>query len=703
MDEITVLLVLAGAAWVMFRWWRSGARAGANLAQQADDMEETAEQFMQLSEELKSVVQREDYPAAIRIAEQAVALVDERMNGNPEFLLPSLGALANFHELAGQPEQGMAALQRNLALRDKFPALNTEPAEQAELMAQLCALHLRRGETSAAQNLSKREVALRRKHVEGDDAALLQAQCRLLALSLETPDMAEAVRRDIRTTAGQVSRDVLAEQMNEAYATFRTAHAEGRNREAWAAAETCALLAPALHGPQQEATLTLQSNLAEMLRRNRRHEEADTQFRQVIAQMEKPGADQSGLESVYNNMALLCDESGRPDEAAQWRKRQMTRLQDADVSVGSRFNGLNNLGVSLSNQGNEQAAADTFAQALALSPEGDGVEPAIWASALSNYGGTLVTLKRFSEAGRQYKTVLEKKKAGMDIPMHIVAGSLNGLGIVFDRLGNLQQAQEMFERAMGIKEKLFAAGDKALETGWANLGSVHFRLGDFARAVDMAKRVLASRETRLGKDHPSTENARQNLGSAQAALKIQTPATREEVDALMVKVTGGELHRHATYSFGSARNADASAVLVPEPDSVRLQHALSRSLPSGWYGYIGNTRWHGIEKKHEGKAELVAIPTHSQFDCLRVAGTDATNHDMQTEDLIRVLEGYHHRFGIRIVGADSDSVDFVLLRQPEDLNAFAAELLEFCMDLEDVSLILPMLTSPNRMVSLWWD
>ena len=170
----------------------------------------------------------------------------------------------------------------------------------------------------------------------------------------------------------------------------------------------------------------------------------------------------------------------------------------------------------------------------------------------------------------------------------------------------------------------------------------------------------------------------------------------------MVNVTAGELRRYATFDFGRARDESVSMVLVPERDSLSLQYKLARVLPPGWRCYVGSTRWLG-EEKHDGKAELVAIKSASPFDCLRVARTDAINHGMETADVIRVLEDYHRRFGIRIVAAETDSVEFQLLRQPEDIEAFAAELLEFCMDLEDVSLIMPMLTAPSRLVSLWWD
>ncbi|MGH8494350.1 MAG: tetratricopeptide repeat protein [Moraxellaceae bacterium] len=695
-----IVLVLAGVAWF---WWqqRRAAQMGRveELTIAAQDMEQTAAELKTLHEQVAAATEQENYAEAIRICSRAIELVDEQLGGDPELLLPLLDALANFHDLADQPEQAIPALQQSTTMREGMPE---QAQELMDGLARLAVLHQQRQENREAKSLRKRELELRRRHGMAAAPEMLRAQLSLLIMSLDEPAMAEPIRRDIRETARQLNHEVLGDMQDEANRALSAAIAESRDRDAWPAAEQAALLAEALHGPEHDNTFICRGNLAEILRRNRQFEAADTQFRVLISQLEKRDDGAEGLDSIYGNMALLCEESGQPEEAAAWRQRQTMLLQGSDASVGRRFNALNNLAVSHSSKGDENAAANSFAEALALSPEGEGVEPRVWAETLNNYGGTLVTLQRLPEAGRIYQKVLVQKKAGAAIPLPVVASTLNGLGMVYDHLGKLPQAQDMFERALKIKEQHLSADDKALETGRHNLGSVYMRLGNMAGAAEMAKLVLASREKRWGKDHPETQAALLNLRAVAVQLQRRKSATREEVDALLVNVTGGELRPYATFDFGRARDERVSMVLVPEGDSLSLQYKLARALPPGWRCYVGSTRWLG-EEKHEGQAELVAIQSDSQFDCLRIARTDAINHSMETEDVIRRLEDYHRRFGIRIVAAATDSVEFQLLRMPEDAEAFAAELLEFCMDLEDVSLIMPMLTAPSRLVSLWWD
>ncbi|MDQ8020729.1 MAG: tetratricopeptide repeat protein [Moraxellaceae bacterium] len=705
MDAFSVL-VFVGALVAWWLWVRRGIQAPDDdeVATGADGMEQVLVEIHALQERVTSAIKREDYAEAILVSERMLELTDEHLAADSELLLPLLSALSNFHRITGQPLKAMPYLKRSIPLREKFPALH---GDQIEALGELAALHLQRGESREALPLIRREVALRQRHNPPDEA-LLRAQCSLLALTLEEPAMAGPLRQDITATAKKLSQDAVTELANEANAEVGDALREGRVRDAWAAAENAVLLVTAAHGPEDDNAYVCRSNLAEMLRRNRRFAEAEPQFLQLIAQEEQRLADgkgsSEGLRIACNNLALLYDECGRPGDAAKWRERQMALLQGAEVSTGARFNALNNLAVSQSNQGDDETAAQTYAEALALSPAGEGVEPRVWVDTLNNYGVTLVSLGRLQDAGRIYLKVRDAHKAGLDIPMPTLGSTLNGLGIVCDRLGKLASAQDMFERALAIKEKYLPADDPALETARHNLGSIYARQGEAARATQMAKQVLASREKRLGKDHPETQTARRNLDAVTGAAP---PAitTRENVEMLMVQTTGGQLRRYASFDFGRARDESASMVLVPEPQALALQRRLAQALPRGWRCFIGATRWLGEEKQdgHDGMAELVAIQAESQFDCLRMARTDAVNHDLDTEDIIRTLQDYDQRFGIRILAAETDSVSFTLLRLPEDLDAFAQELLDFCMDLEDVGLIKQMITGQGNRVDLWWD
>lgn len=700
MDILSVLAV----AGIILLWWFAAQRRGQKARE--DELIATSEGIDQLVAEIKELqqqvivaVNRDDYPEAINISEQMLILADNHFGHDPETILPLLIALSNFHQTAGQPRQAIPYLQRSILLCEKFPALHTQ---QAGALGKLADLHLQLDAPREAMPLVRREIELRRRQGV-PDAALLRAQCKLLSLNLEEPAMAEPIRREITVTAKKLDQELVADIASEANLDMQDALDEGRLEAAWQAAENTLLLTSVAHGPDHDFTYVCRGNLAEMLRRNRRFEDAEAQFQQLIAEEEKRGNGSKALRVALNNLALLYDECGRTDDAARVRERQMALLQGGgQASKGSHFNALNNLAVSQSNHGDDDGAAKTYAEALALSPEGDGIDPGKWADTLNNYGATLVNLKRLIEAGRLYKKVLDRKKSGLEIPSLAIASSFNGLGIVSEQLGKLAQAQDMFERSLAIKAKHLSAEDPSLETARHNLGSLYWQNGEIARAAEMAQAVLTSREKRLGKDHPDTQSARNNLELVNGAIPSSAQPTREMVDGLMEQVTNGQLFRYMTYNFGRTRDESISMVLVPEQQASIFQLKLSRALPRGWLCFIGSTRWLG-EETHDGMAELVVIQAESQFDCLRAARTDAVNHDMETEDIIRTMQDYDRRFGIRIYSAETDSVSFILLRLPSDLDAFAQELLDFCMDLEDIELIKEMITTSGNRVELWWD
>lgn len=694
MDTV-VLLIVAGAAILMWELWQRKVAAQADEpASAVTRIEQVVTEIQALQQRLGSAADRGDYSEAIHISERMLVLSDDHFRDDPDVILPLLAALANFHHLADQPREAIPYLQRSIQLREQFPALHND---QADSLSQLADLHIELGTRGEALTLIRREVELRRRHTPPNEA-LLAALCKLLSLNLEEPAMAQPLRRDISATAAILKQEVVAKMAHEASINVSHLLGEGNVRAAWSAAETAALLGAAAHGPEDDITFIYRGNLAEVLRRNGHLEEAETQFLQLITDEGKRENGAEGLHAACGNLALLYDQCGRPEDAAQMRARQMELLQESDANTGSRFNALNNLAVSQSSAGDHPTAANTFANALALAPEGDGIDPRVWADTLNNYASTLINLKRLSDAGRIYQKVLERKKAGIDIPITSLASSVNGLGVVSEQLGKLAQAQTLFERALAIKEKHLPTDAIALETARHNLGSVYARRGNTAQAIQMAQQVLASREQRLGQDHPQTNLARQNLELVSKDL----PATRADVDTLMVDITGGQLFPYATYDFGRARDTGISMVLVPETQALTLHRKLKLALPHGWQCFIGSTRWLG-EENHDGMAELVSIQAESQFDCLLAARTDAVNHGLDTAGIIRTLQDYDQRFGIRIYSASTDTVGFTLLRAPADLDAFAQELLDFCMDLEDVELIRQMITASGNRVELWWD
>jgi hypothetical protein len=172
-----------------------------------------------------------------------------------------------------------------------------------------------------------------------------------------------------------------------------------------------------------------------------------------------------------------------------------------------------------------------------------------------------------------------------------------------------------------------------------------------------------------------------------------------------LRVNAGPPRDYSTFEFGRDRDTANVSVVLPEQRARELLPNLRRQLAPGLVAFIGTSRWLGDEQ-HRG-VELVVAPGASQFDILRVARSDACNYDLDTEQLIERLTDFERRFGIVITHAETDTIEFGLGTTPEDWQAFAQELYEFCPDIVDqgtgsVEALAAELRERGA-VFLWWD
>jgi hypothetical protein len=114
--------------------------------------------------------------------------------------------------------------------------------------------------------------------------------------------------------------------------------------------------------------------------------------------------------------------------------------------------------------------------------------------------------------------------------------------------------------------------------------------------------------------------------------------------------------------------------------------------------YRDGIEWEGTPSSGYGR--IVVAPTTDQFDILRCEQTNGANHGLQTEDVIEKLKMVDETYGIDIVGASWDGVEFVLKQVPKGKKALELGrwLLEICPDLYEAPR-----SYPKGKVALWWD
>jgi hypothetical protein len=145
---------------------------------------------------------------------------------------------------------------------------------------------------------------------------------------------------------------------------------------------------------------------------------------------------------------------------------------------------------------------------------------------------------------------------------------------------------------------------------------------------------------------------------------------KQAIDVIRVHYDG-EIRPFFTVEFGRKKKQGAISIVIEYSKGInphRLIESLREELRDENIVFLGNDRWLG-EEKYLG-VEIVVAQSNSQFDALRLAESRGVNQDISTEDVIRKLKEYDERYGVEILKATIETVEFRLSKLPEDINEY---------------------------------
>lgn len=175
--------------------------------------------------------------------------------------------------------------------------------------------------------------------------------------------------------------------------------------------------------------------------------------------------------------------------------------------------------------------------------------------------------------------------------------------------------------------------------------------------------------------------------------------------ALLATVTKSDVRDYWTNDFGRAKRTGGYSVIVPVESAQALLESIRGKVPSGYVAFVGTT--HNLDDPRIRGAELVVAPGQDQFDIVRLAATDAVNHDMTTDQIIEELKRWDAQFGIDIRQAETDTIQLKLKTIPADLPEFSQRLYAFCPDIVDQGVgdieSLQAAVKQEGVIVLWWD
>ena len=158
-----------------------------------------------------------------------------------------------------------------------------------------------------------------------------------------------------------------------------------------------------------------------------------------------------------------------------------------------------------------------------------------------------------------------------------------------------------------------------------------------------------------------------------------SPELQDEINALRPKLL--EINKKQGYWQRTRKNTLKKVRTLLQYDPV--------------IAYWGGTWWEGSIPD-----VVVIAPITDQFEILKIEQTSGVNYGVLNDDVISRMQTLNEKYGIDIIGASPDSLDFELKQIPKGEHAkeLGKWLLEFCPDLYDSPR-----TFPKGKVSLWWD
>jgi tetratricopeptide (TPR) repeat protein len=165
---------------------------------------------------------------------------------------------------------------------------------------------------------------------------------------------------------------------------------------------------------------------------------------------------------------------------------------------------LSTLAVALDMDGQNDAAARTYADAIAGRTRVLGADHADTLTIQSNFGGLLATLGRLDEATELNRNTLAARRRALGNEHVDTLRSLHNLAHTLRRLGRAGEAEPLFLEALAARRRTLGDGHVSTLSTAHELGELLAARGDVSRAAALFEEAERGRRVVLGDSHKDT-------------------------------------------------------------------------------------------------------------------------------------------------------------------------------------------------------
>ncbi|MBV1862559.1 MAG: serine/threonine-protein kinase [Nannocystaceae bacterium] len=202
--------------------------------------------------------------------------------------------------------------------------------------------------------------------------------------------------------------------------------------------------------------------------------------------------------------------AARPEAGLRWARFAEAALVKAGGGALARSNIASKLASVYSEKGDHQAAELQLRRALELLERTDA-PPERRAGLLDNLGSTARTLGRFDEAVQLHEEALMVREAVLGPEHPLLARSLTNTAAAYIELAKFEEADVRYARALQIREQALGPEHLDVATTAMNIGVSYYRRGNLKEARPYFERSLKIRQAALPEDHPRVLGTMANL------------------------------------------------------------------------------------------------------------------------------------------------------------------------------------------------
>jgi tetratricopeptide (TPR) repeat protein len=182
-------------------------------------------------------------------------------------------------------------------------------------------------------------------------------------------------------------------------------------------------------------------------------------------------------------------------------------------------------------------AAEHYEQAIRIYRNQADSHRALVTVVSVNLIAVLVDLRDFPKAEKLGREALDLAIRDWGAAHPFTARAYHALGTVYQSEGKVDEAREMYEKALQNWDKFPGSGKLDTATAQASLASIYASRGYFAKAENLLAKAIATRESVMGPNDPELPHVLNNLGVCYASQNRFTEAqqTLERAVAIMDK------------------------------------------------------------------------------------------------------------------------------------------------------------------------